>query len=91
MIREGGSTPEQRIAWAFRCATARTPDKDEVAVLARGLAKRIERYTADPAAVKQLLTEGDAPRDPSLNSTELAAYTMTASVILNLDEVVTRE
>jgi hypothetical protein len=91
MIREGGSTPEQRIAWAFRSATARTPDKDEVAVLARGLAKRIERYTADPAAAKQLLTEGDAPRDPSLNSTELAAYTMTASVILNLDEVVTRE
>ena len=42
-------------------------------------------------AAKKLVTQGDAPVDPKLNVSELAAYTMTASVILNLDEVVTRE
>jgi hypothetical protein len=91
MLHEGGTTPEQRIAWAFRTATARTPDADEVAVLCRGLSKRLEKYQSDPAAAKKLIAEGDAPMDPTLNARELAAYTMTASVILNLDEVVTRE
>jgi mono/diheme cytochrome c family protein len=91
MLREGGPTPEDRIAWAFRTATARTPDADEVAILSRGLAQRIKRYQADPAAAKKLLAEGDAPLDKTLAPEELAAYTMTASIILNLDEVVTRE
>ena len=91
MLREGGATAEERITWAFRSATGRTPDTDEVAVLSRGLAKRLEKYRSDPTAAKKLLTEGDAPADAALNPSELAAYTMTASVILNLDEVVTRE
>jgi hypothetical protein len=91
MLHEGGRTPDERIAWAFRTATARTPDADEVAVLSRGLAKRIETYKANPGAAKKLLAEGDAPLDKTLDPTELAGYTMTASIILNLDEVVTRE
>jgi hypothetical protein len=91
MITEGGSTPEARIAWAFKRATARTPDEDEVAVLARGLASRIGRYKTDPAAAHKLISEGETKADPKIDPAELAAYTMTANVILNLDEVVTRE
>jgi hypothetical protein len=91
MLTEGGSTPEARIVWAFRRATARTPDAEEVAVLARGLAGRIEKYKSAPDLARKLLSEGETRPDPKMDPAELAAYTMTANVILNLDEVVTRE
>jgi hypothetical protein len=91
MIEEGGPTPEARIAWAFKRATARTPDGDEVAVLARGLALRIEKYKASLESAKRLISEGETKPNPRIDPAELAAYTMTANVILNLDEVVTRE
>lgn len=91
MIDEGGSTPEQRIAWAFRKVTARPGSADEIALLADGLKKRIARYTTAPEEAKKLVGFGayksDAKQDPAL----LAAYAMTANVLLNLDEVVTRQ
>jgi hypothetical protein len=39
----------------------------------------------------KLASEGDAPRDPSLDATQLAAYTNVASLMLNLDEAVTKQ
>lgn len=91
MLSEGGGTPEERIAWAFERATARQPTANEIKILTGGLAKRIARYTADPEAAKQLISQGETKPDPKFAAPELAAYTMTASIILNLDEVVTRE
>jgi uncharacterized protein DUF1553/uncharacterized protein DUF1549/cytochrome c len=91
MIAEGGSTPEQRIAWGFRRVAARQPDPDDLAVLASGLQKRIEKYRADADAAKTLVSQGETKPDAKIDSAELAAYTMTANVLLNLDEVVTRE
>jgi hypothetical protein len=91
MIEEGGTTPEARIEWAFKRATARTPDAEEVAVLARGLAGRIEKYKANLETARRLIAEGETKPNPRIDAVELAAYTMTANVILNLDEVVTRE
>ena len=43
------------------------------------------------AAAKALLAVGDSKPDPKLDPTELAAYTLTAGVILNLDETITKE
>jgi hypothetical protein len=37
------------------------------------------------------LSEGEHPRDETLDAAELAAYTAVASLILNLDETVTKE
>jgi hypothetical protein len=91
MIEEGGATAEARIAWAFKRATGRTAEADEVAVLARGLERRIEKYRSDVDAAKRLIAQGESKVDSRIDAAELAAYTMTANVILNLDEVVTRE
>ena len=35
--------------------------------------------------------QGESPRDPALDASELAAYSAVAGLILNLDEVVTKE
>ncbi len=91
MIAEGGPTPEQRIAWAFRHVTCRPPSPDEVKILSAGLAKRLGKYQQQADAAKQLVSLGATVPDARLNPTELAAYTVTANVLLNLDEVVTRE
>ena len=91
MVAEGGGTPEQRIAWAFRRATGRAPSDRELQVLAGGFAKRIARYEQSPDEAQKLLAVGVAKPDPKLPTAELAAYTTTANVLLNLDEVVTRE
>ena len=91
MINQGGATPESRIAWAFRRATARFPDANEVKVLTAGLATRLARFQENEASAKQLIGQGASKPDTKLNSAQLAAYTTVANIILNLDEVVTRE
>ncbi len=91
MINQGGATPESRIAWAFRRATARFPDANEVNVLTAGLANRLARFQENEASAKQLIGQGASKPDTKLNSAQLAAYTTVANIILNLDEVVTRE
>ena len=91
MLHAGGSTPEQRIALAFRRATARWPDAHERQTLAAGLQRNLARFRAHPETAKQLIAIGESPADSQFDPTELAAYTLTANVILNLDETITKE
>ncbi|MCU1234444.1 MAG: hypothetical protein JWP63_2411 [Candidatus Solibacter sp.] len=91
MMKEGGATDAARLAWAFRLATSRAASADEVAILERGLTRRLARYRGDRVAAEKLLAAGESPRDVQLDVAELAAYTTVASVILNLDEVITRQ
>lgn len=91
IVKEGGLTPDERLAWALRLATSRQATAPEVKILRQGLVQRLAQYRADPASAEKLLSAGESPRDKSLNAAELAAYTTTASVILNLDEVITRQ
>jgi mono/diheme cytochrome c family protein len=91
MLTEGGSTPETRLAYAFRRTLGRTPTAAENQILAAGIQKRIAHYRADTASALKLVSIGDTPRDPKLDVPELAAYTLTCSVLLNLDETLTKE
>lgn len=91
VMLDGGDTPESRIALAFRLAVARPPRRAELEILAKGFENHLARYRAEPQAAAELLAAGEAPRDPRLDAAELAAYTAVASVILNLDETVTKE
>jgi hypothetical protein len=91
MMREGGTTPGERIAWAFRRVAARVPGTRELAVLEECHAVLRERYAADAEAAKSFVSAGLAPRDETLDVTELAACAGVAGVIMNLDEVLTKE
>jgi mono/diheme cytochrome c family protein len=90
MLRSPG-TPAERLTTAFRAATSRAPTAEELRVLVAGWERRLAKYKADIEAAKKLITLGDHASDPQLDPAELAAYTLTANVILNLDEVVTKE
>jgi hypothetical protein len=91
MMTEGGATPEARIAWAFARATARRPDHFELGRLTASLRERLTDFAKTPETASQLISQGASKPNPALNAAELAAYTVTANVLLNLDETVTRE
>lgn len=90
MLTEGGQTVAERIVFAFRLATARRPTDAECAALVRVLDRELTTYRQDTAAAAKLLNVGEAPRLDSLDAAELAAWTMVASVILNLDETLNK-
>jgi hypothetical protein len=91
MMREGGPAAEEQVSYAFQLAVARRPTEAELAVLVAGLRRRVEHFRKDPKAARQLLAAGEYRHDPRLNVAELAARTVTANIILNLDETVTKE
>jgi hypothetical protein len=90
-MREGGNSPDARISRAFRLALARAPTDDELTILGGSLVRNLRKFRADAEAAEKLLSVGDAPRDKTFDAGELAAYTAVANLILNLDEVVTKE
>lgn len=91
MIREGGGTPEARLAAGFQWVTARSPKPAELAVLLSGLRRAESSFRADASGAAELLKVGESRPDVGLDSVELAAWTLVASTLLNLDETVTRE
>jgi hypothetical protein len=74
---------------AFRLVTYREPSKDEMVLLMTQLGKLRGLQTKESAA--KLLTTGESKRDESLEVTEHAAWTGLCLLLLNLDEVVTKE
>jgi len=91
MMTEGGATPAERIAFAFRRATARAPFEAENRILLDSFQYYRDTYQTDPGAARKLVSQGEHPRNDKLDASELAAYTTVASLILNLDEVVTKQ
>jgi hypothetical protein len=90
-VREGGRSERDRVRFAFRLATARWPDEWETEVLLKHLRAQLEDFGKDASAAAQLLKVGEKPFDRNLNAVEVAAYATVASLILNLDEVITKE
>jgi mono/diheme cytochrome c family protein len=90
-LLEGGKDEKSRLTYAFRLATARTPTGKEVDVLRRLLDGRLGTYRKDRQAAMKLLSVGESPRDRRLDPAEHAAWTTVASVILNLDETITKQ
>jgi hypothetical protein len=91
LAEEGCSTPPERLAHAFRLVIARRPSAAEARILEEGFRRHRDRYRGDPASAEKLLAVGEHRPPPGLDAVELAAYAITSSLILNLDEAVTRE
>jgi hypothetical protein len=90
-IKEGGATSSQRLAWMFRAVTSRFPDDAERKTLADNFSGQLNWYRANVPAAQQLLAQGVKRNDAKLNPAVLAAYATVASLILNLDEAITKQ
>jgi hypothetical protein len=90
IIREGGKSARDRVAWAMRETLSRTPEDQEVEVL-RDLAKKhLKHFAAEPGAAQSALAIGASAVPNDIAAHELAAWTSVARAILNLHETITR-
>lgn len=79
-----------RITFGWRSVAGRFPSAEEAVVVEQSLQSHLQRYSKDPEAAAKLITVGESKPDPQLSPPELAAWTLTASLLLNLDEVLTK-
>ncbi|MFO0797426.1 MAG: PSD1 and planctomycete cytochrome C domain-containing protein [Gemmataceae bacterium] len=88
---EAGTEDADRLRVAFRHAVGRTPADAEVTILRGALDRQRRLYAADRAAAERLMTVGESPRRAELDVVEHAALTAVCSLILNLDETLTKQ
>ncbi|MCB1078683.1 MAG: DUF1553 domain-containing protein, partial [Verrucomicrobiae bacterium] len=84
------STTDARITALVRTATGRFPTAQEAEIIRQDFEKHLAAYTAKPEEAKKVISYGESKPDEKLASAELAAWTMVANLVLNLDEVVTK-
>lgn len=80
----GGNSDASRIDYAFRSAVTRPPDATETETLQRFLVNQRGRINSGELDATKLVPDGD-------DLSERAAWALTARVILNLDETITRQ
>ncbi len=79
-----------RIDWMFRAVLARDAEPGERDVVTDSLAGHRQRYGADPAAAAALIRHGESRPPDHVDPADLAAWTLVANTLLNLDETLTR-
>ena len=91
---ENGDNDDERITYAFRSCLTRAPDSDELNEL-KQLVARQKSYIGEGWINPTELATGksEPPKKLAKNTTptELAAYTVVARVLLNLDETISKE
>ncbi len=90
MMRQGGDNDAARLAYGFRLVASRPPAENERAVLSETLELQRLRFRVNEDAARKVIAVGESPVPTDVPAAELAAYTMTANILLNLDEVVTK-
>ncbi len=90
LLTEAGPAPANASHWLSAWPRRASRSARELAVLGKLLDQQLAAYRQNPDAVKKLLGVGESPADGKLDPAELAAWTTVASVILNLDETITK-
>ena len=90
ILLEGGSDTRRRITFGFELAVARKPSAEETKILLEVLQRELLDFRTNKDSAKELLAVGDFKTAAALDASELAAWTTIASMILNLDEAVTK-
>jgi hypothetical protein len=90
IISDGGKSEAERLTFAFKSVVSRPPTAKELEILQKQLSSHITRYEKAPAEATKLLSQGERKANPKFKPSEVAAYTMLASTILNLDETLSR-
>ncbi|MBM3761580.1 MAG: DUF1553 domain-containing protein [Acidobacteria bacterium] len=84
-------SPSSGIDRAYEIVLNRKPTAKERELITQSLNRFEQRYKANPKEANQLLDQGEAPLPRKLNRPTLAAWTQISSLLLNLDETITRQ
>lgn len=85
-----GTDATTRVTTAFRLVLARAPRPNEIARLVALYQGELQNYQADEKAATRMATSELGKPKESSNLAELAAWTVVANVLLNLDEAITK-
>lgn len=90
IIKEGGPTSESRAAYGLRVALCRPPTDEQKAKILELYRTQLDHFSKDKTAAKALATEGFGPLPDGMDVGEVAAWTVVANVLLNLDGVLVK-
>jgi len=90
VIHEAGPDTQQRINRMSEILLAHDAPAPMASVLETSLQRMQQHYVKDPNAAQSLINTGESKRDSSIPAPELAAWTMIASEMLNLDETMNK-
>lgn len=85
-MQKRGKTPEQQLREGYRLLTFQPIEEKSLKVLVGVYSDALKTYRNKPTEVDSILVYGKERKSP-----ELAALTVSANVLLNLDNVVTKE
>jgi hypothetical protein len=91
LASEPDGNVESRLRAAIRLATCREAQPQEIEILSKRIADLTSHFESRPDDAKALLMVGDSPAGDAIPPAEHAAWSVICSMILNLDEVLSRE
>jgi hypothetical protein len=90
VIMEAGPTPHERIVYAHKLATAREPNAQELDILLAFYEEQLDEYRSNTEGAEQYVQVGDSEPAANIDPVDLATWSSVTSMILNLDETITK-
>jgi hypothetical protein len=90
IVKEGGTTVEERARFGLRLCLCRPPQEKEVRQILSLFEEQREHYVRKPEEALALAAEPLGPLPEGMDAAELAAWTVVANVLLNLDGVMVK-
>jgi mono/diheme cytochrome c family protein len=87
IVKEGGSSAEERARFALNLCLCRPPRPDQVRQVLKLFESERAHYSRDAKAATAMATDPLGPLPPGIDAAEAAAWTVVANVLLNLDAV----
>lgn len=89
MFREGGGDLTKQVRWLFKETLGREPNPQETTLLTGIYNDQLEIFRQDPKQADAYLKVGDLPTPATHPAIDLAAATVLANAVINLDESIT--
>jgi hypothetical protein len=89
-LKQGGESVDSRLEYLAKRLLARPLRSEESQVVQSSLNDLIAFYQSHVKEAGELTAEGESNADPSLDVPTLAAWTMLANELMNLDEVLSK-
>ena len=89
-LKQDSTTIGEQIRFAFRRAAATQPSDRVLAIFVDTFDEELHRFQQDTESAAQLISVGDSAHDETLDPAAHAAMTVVTSIILNLDQTLTR-
>jgi hypothetical protein len=90
VLREGGTTVQERAEYALRLCLCRPPVAEQVTTVLTLLQSEQSHFREDQKAALELVSEQPTPAAAQTDVAELAAWTVIANVLLNMDAILTK-